>query len=194
MRLFYYEGSSHDVKFTDEAKLIAPFRDIIRESYKRAKKWKISSDPNGRNKELAYRELAFIHYASTYNSKFVSYEPDEKVIKIKQLVGLPDNWQPDDLIIEGCSYYADSQITPSYDIYLTAREGMNKLKTFIQNYNPDLTIRSGALLMKPKEFIDTISSLKDATVNLNELEKIIREEQDSVSKKRGGRRIKKFEA
>lgn len=196
MKLFEYEDENGiNIKFSEEALMIAPFRDIIRTSWKRSKKYTISGDSDGRDKELAYRELAFIHFMSVYNTKFIIYEHDERIKKVIEFVGLPNDWEPDELILEACSYYADAQITPSYDMYLTARKSIKIIKEYLEDYNPNKRTNgnTGALLIKPKEFIDTISSLDQAATNLNKLEKIIREEQENSKKGRGGRRIKKFE-
>lgn len=89
--------------FNPEVRMFVPFRKII-ERDKGSK-----GDIDGRRKYNATKELAFIYWFADPRSNYKeSYQNEtERVEKIKKLLNLSEDWQPDTLIKDAISFYLE---------------------------------------------------------------------------------------
>lgn len=152
--------------FNPEVKTIKSFRDII------VRDKGSKGDADGREKKQATKELAYVHFATYYNSEFLtSVSEDERPEKIRKHLDLPIDWKADALIEIACMTYKELVYTPSADSLVEARESLfsankiikilrKQLETLLQQLDSQLTG------LDDEEAEEQISRLTDKTVKL----------------------------
>lgn len=99
--------------------MIKEFRDII------VRDKGSKGDNDGREKRMATKELAYIHFITYHNSEFItSYSEDERPEQIRKHLALPDGWKADALIKLACITYKELTSTPSSNTLVEAREAL----------------------------------------------------------------------
>ena len=91
MKLFKYEG--YRIVISEEALLLKPFK-------------KIWDRDKTKNKEKAYMELGFIYFYCDPRSDYQYLTDEEERLKaIKEGEGIPDKWNPDNIVKEAMNFY-----------------------------------------------------------------------------------------
>jgi hypothetical protein len=125
------------VNISDEARTIQAFKLIIQ-----ADKGS-PGDNQGRKKEIATKELAFIYFTCKFDNPFGGLTEEEKTKKVKSLVGLPDSWKPSQLVLDGQKVFLEMQRTKSMTHLENIEHAINQMSDFLRNTNLDERIDSG---------------------------------------------------
>lgn len=125
------ETDKEMVELTTMARTLAPFKAIIV-----ADKGS-EGDAQARKKLMANMELAFVYWHSKFDSQYNQYKGEDKIRKIKKAVGLPEKWQPSELVKEACAFFEENQRTPSMRHLDSIESAINKLSDYLKNTDPD---------------------------------------------------------
>lgn len=177
-----FEIKKDQVTFSPQALTLKPFYDI----------WKRDKS---KDKTIAVCELAAVYFYTDYKSDFSTMlEDDEKLKTIKSvIVGMPEDWEPDELFHVACKFYAEMQETHTTLLLQDAQFAVASVRKFLRGL--DMTEEVGG---KPKhdlkKTIDSLGQLNKVTESLDALEeqvkKKIQQKQDTV---RGGKGKAAFE-
>ncbi len=176
MRLI--ENSEEGIpRFSPEAKMIEPFRSII-------------DRDKSKGKDLALRQLAFIHFWCVFDSRYDMYDNTlQKEKRIKDDLGIEDKWNftSDSLVMQGVNKYKDLTVTRSSRLVEKSDKTLKKLEDFFDNLildGEENKNNSGSMIVKPKEVQDFILSLPDTIKAVQESEKLVRKELEEQSGKK----------
>ncbi len=142
IELFIEDEDSGLVKPNPELKTIVCFKELIERD---KGKWKIVGDFDGRRKYMAIMELAYIYWEGYYKSPFQEqfFDPKQRFLEIKKMIGVPDKWEPDDLVKECLDVYIGFQVTDTMEFLKAAKQGLQNIKTYIQETDINSTIKEG---------------------------------------------------
>lgn len=153
--------------YSPEAKVIKEFNAIIKR------------DKN-RKKETATKELAFIHFWCIHDSRYSLFSNDnDKIDRIKDDLGLPRNWKPDQIIQAGIDKYTDLIKTRSYFLIEKASKALKQVEDFFADLNlsgEENKNNSGGLIIKPKDITDYYEKLPVLVKAEQEANKLVRSE------------------
>tara|TARA_R100001086_G_C11808541_1_gene250867 strand:+ start:455 stop:1063 length:609 start_codon:yes stop_codon:yes gene_type:complete len=177
--------------FSPEARMIVEFnRILMRDGSK-------EGDKNGRKKEIATKELAFVHFWCIFDSRYSMYDSDEqKMERIRDDVGLDSEWRPDELIEAAIYKYRDLIRTKSSEAVEIADQLITKLKTFYKDIDflsQENKTKAGSLIIKPKDVEDHIKGLPDLIEKKQKAEQMVRKEFEELSNKKVNKEIGMFE-
>jgi len=171
-----FEIQEDQVTFSPQALMLAPFRAIWDKDKTKAK-------------EQANAELAALYFWVDYKSDFSEIiDVEEKLSIIKSvIVGIDENWEPDEIFNEACEFYKSRQETPATLLLEDARSAVNSVRDFLRTI--DMSEEVGG---KPKhdikKIIDSLGQLHKVTEALYELEnqvkKQIQQKDDSMRGKK----------
>lgn len=155
---------------------------------------KTKGDSDGRLKLLNRKELSYVYFRGYLGSTYHRYGSEEREEKIKTLLNLPNNWRPDEVVIQCLNVYDELQETTSRDLYIS----LDTMVQALTKYCTDRTkeIINGKSSLKPKEIKD-LMDVSEKTPKLMEnirLAKIqLEKEHSEVGTGRKGRQLNKFE-
>lgn len=165
---------------SSEARTIKEFNEIIKRD-------------NSKGKQVCLKELAFVHFYCSFDTRFSIYEDQsERIDAVKEVVGLPDDWMVDGVIDAACDRYVELIKTESSDLLDTAKTAIKHLRDFIKNLDLNETTNGGALKLKPTEFQTAINNLPSNIKALQEATALVRQELDE--KKAKSKELSKFES
>lgn len=140
-------------------------------------------DAQGRKKKKALKELAFVHWYCTFDSRFEQYD-DEKARNeaIINAVGLPEDWEPDADVKLAIERYDDMLVTESMHFVKSLRIGLNKIQQFINEVTMIQIVTNNdgddyeKLSYDPKNLQQIIKEAPKTLVALNEAKKEVEKE------------------
>lgn len=142
--------------FNPEVRMFEPFRKII-ERDKGSK-----GDADGRKKAIATKELAFIYWfadpRSTYNERY--RDEKERYFKVKAIVGLPEDWEADDLIRNAIDFYLE-EVKGDFDIGFLedAIKAASELRSYFRTVDfTEKNPKTGALIHDPVKLSNTLKN------------------------------------
>jgi hypothetical protein len=166
--------------FSDEAKMLKPFRQIIERDKGGKGKYDVPGDSDGRNKIISTKELAFIIYWCSFKSPFDHIKDDkQKEEEIKSALMLPDNWKADSLIWEGVDKWKELTYTSKRKLVDTAKRSFDKLEEFLDQVDLQATTNSGSLVFSPKALQEALQEIPTTIKKLYEAEEIAYKEMDN---------------
>lgn len=116
------------VKIEDDMPVFNPQIRMIKEFKKLLERDKgTKGDHDGRKKRTATKELAFIYFYCTFDSRFEHFEGEEKIDKIKEAVDLPTKWKVDDDMKKAIERYTFLMETASIRLYKRTIEALETL-------------------------------------------------------------------
>lgn len=140
-------------------------------------------------KNNALKELAFVHFYCTYDSRFELYDTeDERIQSIITAVGLPDDWLVDEVIEEACVRYSDLMQTRTMKLAKSLRESVNKLEDFLDSVDLTETNKSGNLVFDANKYHKSVQEMANTIKSLNEIDEIVEKE---ISEKLSGSKKEK---
>jgi hypothetical protein len=138
---------------------------------------KILMRDKDRNKENALKELSFVHFYCTYDSRFEIYDTeDERIIAIMNAINLPDEWVPDVIIENACERYTDMMKTRTMAMAKVLKESFNKLEEFMDEVSLTETNNSGNLVFDVNKYHKSIQEMTNTIKALKEIDEIIEKE------------------
>ncbi len=172
---------------TAEARTIRVFNDILRRLQR------VDGDADGRKKTRNLQELSYIHFSSVYDSRFKLLSKEDRESAIKNLLGLPPNWTPDELVVEGMKVYRDSQWTESIDLVTEIQRSIVGLTSFAKSANDTLPTMTILSAREVNEYMDVLDRIPTTVDKLKKAKELLHTEQDAIAKGLKGRRVNKFE-
>jgi hypothetical protein len=181
MELFQIDNDQ--VVFSPQALMLEPFNKL----WKRDKK---------KGKPIAHAEMAALYYYMDYKSDFSTMLDDtEKLELIKSvIIGMPADWEPDELFKAACKFYQEMQETHSTLLLQDAQYAVTSVRKFLRSLDMQEVDERGKPIHDLKKIIDSLGQINKVTESLMELEeqvkKQIQKKQDTI---RGGRAKADFE-
>src|SRR3990167_1755919 len=171
-----------NISYSETALLLKPFRTL----------W---DRDKSKGKVLANAELAIVYFYSDFKSDFYDMlDEAEKLEQIKSyVVGLPKDWEPDEVFNEAVKFYKERSQTLSTKLLDSARKGVDKISKYLENVDLDKVDKQGKLLFNAKQFSDTIKGAGDMTESLNKLEQQVKKELTEKKNSIGQKTMNVFE-
>lgn len=142
-----------------------------------------------KDKRKALAELAFIEYYSSYSSEYnkLGLEEEEKIEAIKDdLVGLPNNWKPDELVMAATEKYEDMTLTQSDLLLADARIGVNKIRKYFKEVDLLEKDENGKRVNDPKALSAMLKQVREINSQLQKAQEDARKEREEEGKIYGG--------
>lgn len=182
--LFKREGAI--VVPTPEALMIHPYSEI----------W---DRDKSEKKQLALQEFAYIEFMTSQlnENPYRDYPPERKVKAIIQGVFREDtDWVPDDLVREGMEFlrHLQSEGSDDYDFLMAVLRARDKLKDFLDRFDPDERANEGkgSLLLKPKDITSALMDIERVTVSIMSTRKKVSEQVTDAVKIKGQKEVSPF--
>ena len=157
------------ITFNPEAKTIEAFATVIKKARKNGESYKIGN-------ERATKHLAYIHWMEHYRSYFVERYPKDEITRDKEVrkaLGLED-WKPSDYVIEARKEYREYTNDLYRRMIRASRIAAEETITYLENVDYDRRDNRGRFLYDTKTVFATIKQMREAIVDLDELEKDIK--------------------
>ena len=181
---FLFEVTGKTVFPNAETLLIEPFKTI----------WNRDKD---KNKVVALEEFAYMEFISSMkkSNPYRQYKEREKDKKIRQAIITTENWDPDDLILEGIQKIREfhEEASTTYNYYMAAKKAAEKMQDFfmevdITSVNP----KTFNPIYKPRDITSALNDTEKVLSNLKSLEKKVEEELYEETKNRSKKEISFF--
>jgi hypothetical protein len=186
MKIFYIDEKTQLPLPTAEALLIDSFDKI----WKRTRK--IDGDADGRKKTFNKKELGYIYYQGVYDSRFKRLTQEEKEKKVRELLGLPEIWKPDEVVEQAIIEYVNIQITTSSEIVASLEGTGSALAKYLVSIKDKLA--TGAINVKEvKDIMDIINGMPTTLDSILKAKAVLEKEQNALLTGRKGRSFNKFE-
>jgi hypothetical protein len=145
-----------------------------------------------RVKNIARREIAWIHFMENWASPYQSYiDLEKRERKVKAAIGLSEDWKEDKALKEAREWYAATQVETNPDIIglNASRKAMSSIEEFLTTIDLNSArnrMPNGAAIYKPKDITSAIKELQIARKAIKEQEADVRRAQTTVKRIRGG--------
>lgn len=167
MKLFKYEG--YKIVISEEALLLKPFK-------------KIWDRDKSKNKEKAYMELGFIYFYCDPRSDYQYLTDEEERLKaIKEGEGIPDKWNPDNVVKEAMNFYNGFKPTSALLLEDT-RNMVNGYRAKLREITKDM---SNLEIKDIKDIGAIIKQIPSLVKDLDEAERAVSKEIIESNKVRG---------
>lgn len=166
------------------ALLIEPFRSMWEED---------ASDNNVDSiKAFTYIELVC---SPKKSNPFIGYSEEDRPRKVKKQVWGDEDYPLNTDIILATIKYKEllSESSPSYDLYISAVNAVQKLRIFLDGFNPDERVNAGYLVMKPGDITRALKDLDDVGKNMEFARDRVHTELIQSAKTRNQREIGEYE-
>jgi hypothetical protein len=168
-------------------------------------------------REVLYKkELLFVYFSAKYNSNYLKYPDRQRVAKLKEVLRLPDAWQPDRLVEEAIEYFKAEQSAQATDLLMTLSKGLSVSKTVIEVLTSkmqrqvedlvakldvaiepedfeDLSMAISMLMEDMKILMDTSAKVPKTIEQIKKLEIEASKEQSEKSRIRGDKEVDKWQ-
>lgn len=178
MKLFDLEKDELP-KLSTEARTIKEFKTLILKD-------------KSKGKEKALKELAFIYFYCTWDSRFDMYKDGskEKEDAIKKCVDLPKDWKVNEHVQAAIDRYKNMITTPSSKLVSKAKVAIEKLEDFIDTVDLNERTKSDGLVFSPLDLQKVIMSMTPTIEALQKADDLVRKElSDRSNEDKKGRRI-----
>lgn len=150
-----------------------------------------------KNKEIVFKELAFIyHYADLKSDFNIILDKTEKIEAIKLRLGLKDSWQPDEHVNAAIDIYKERTITPQMQIYLNAMKAALDMGDYLSNSGALLRERteSGGVVTAPATIASALKTIPQVIKDLKAIEsEVIREQTGLTERSIGAKTLNIYE-
>jgi len=181
---FLFQINGKAVFPNPETLLIHPFKDI----------WDRDESPG---KEIAIQEFAYIEFTTSMlkSNPYREYPEDKKDVILKKEIMLDENWEADDLIIEGIKKIQELQKEGSitYSYWMSNKVAIEKMIEFFNNFDIDeRNFKSGMPIYKPKDITSAVADAEKTLTTLTALKSKVDEEVFEISKTKSDKKISPF--
>lgn len=167
-----------------ETLLISPFKEI----------W---NRDKGKEKYAALEEFAYIEFMSSMkkSNPYRQYPENQKEGKVRQAVITREDWEPDELIIQGIHKVMQfhKEASTTYNYYMAAKRAAEKMQEFFNEV--DITAvnpKTFNPVYKPRDITSALNDTEKVLSNLKTLEKKVEEELYEETKNRSNKEISFF--
>lgn len=149
------------------------------------------------NKEVAIQELTYIEFITSMlkSNPYREYPTEKKDTILKKEIMLDENWQPDELVVEGIKKIEELQKEGSitYSYWMSNKVAIEKMIDFFNNFDIDeRNFKSGMPIYKPKDITSAVADAEKTLTTLNALKSKVDEEVFEISKTRSDKQISPF--
>jgi hypothetical protein len=149
---------------SEEALLIKEFKKLI-------------SRDRSQSKETGIKELGFVHFYTSFDSRFQMYKSEEERIEaIKTVLGLNEKWKPDSEVRLAIERYSYMMNTESMDLVLNARKAIGKLQDFLDQLDLTERNRTDNYMFSAKDLQSVIKELPNTIRALNDAKSVVEKE------------------
>ena len=179
MKLFDIKGE--EVILNVQVLGIPPFKEL----YERDK---------SKGKKQAHKEIAYITFLcdNTVDNHYRGYSENDRNRILKRDFLKDENYEPDDLVLEGIEKFKELQKTATSRLYESALDGVNKLAGYFTNIDFNDLGEDGKPIHSAKELAQNLSAVGNIVKSLKQLEAVVRQEQQDATTARGGNIISEF--
>ena len=170
-----FEIKDDQVTVAPGALMLAPFAAL----------WKRDKS-KGKKKALA--ELSAVYFYADYKSDFSEiFDPQEKLEIVRGfIIGMAEDWEPDEKFHEAVEFYRDRQHTVSTIILEDAKHAIGKISKFLRDVDLDEKDEHGKFIYDVKKINDTIGGLPKTVETIAALERTVKKELQAKDSMRGG--------
>jgi hypothetical protein len=168
---------------------ISPYALQIKEFKELVKRDKgMKGDSTGRYKKRARAELAYIWLMYNPKSSFLESYDDESMrhTEVINSLELPEGWKVDKTMENAIKKYQDLVEDSLTKLWESAKGGLNKLRTFLDNADLSQRDENGRPVYSVKEFRETINQIPKLAESVDTVEKKIRERESKEGHNYGG--------
>ena len=171
-----------------ELAIMEPFKSLIKRDRGGA------GDTQARKKSKAAKELAFIHLMVHPTSSFVKLYAHDEIIREKEIIKhlFGKKWEPDELVLECMEVYRKHVTHPIQELLVSAFAVVNKLKTFYDSIDFEVTDKNEKLVHDHKKVIDGLSRIGNVVTSLQKVEEEVKKEEATGIQTRGQTKITEF--
>ena len=178
MKLFKYEG--YKITISEEALLLKPFKEI----------WQRDKS---KNKDKALQELGYIYFMSDPRSDYqYLVDEEERSKSIKEGEGIPNDWNPDRVVLDAITFYKSFKPTSALLLEDT-RFAVDKLRKLLREIDLTQTDDKGKPIYTLNTITATIKQIPSLVKDLDEAEKTLSKEIMESSKVRGSQEKSMYE-
>ena len=181
---YLFDVNNTTVQPTTEILLVEPYKSI----------WERDKT---KKKSRALTEFAYIEFMSSMkkSNPFRQYPEEDKHNVISKELFKDENWQPDELIIQGIDkikkFQEEASVTYTY--YLSAKTAAESMKKFFNTVNPTVkNHKTGNPLYKPKDITSALKDTEDVIKRLQSVEKKLQEELTEELKNKSDKQVSFF--
>lgn len=150
----------------------------------------IDGDRTGEKKHYNLKQIGYIYFIHSYDSRY--RHDDDREEKIRELLDLPKDWQPEAIVLKAAAKYVETIYIPALDTVDEMKETLKATKSWLKIKK--LAITAGNLSpMDIKSVMTLIDDMPETVESLKRAEKILYDQQMSNSSGRKGRALGKWE-
>lgn len=171
MKLIEYDGM--DFKIADEALLVRP----IRELYLKDKTKK---------KEEFWRQVSVLWFFCDPRSTYMYLvSPEDRMKEIKKQEGLPEDWEPSELLKEAMDIYKRQTTTTASILLESMRKGIEQLRKFFEEFDLFATDKNDRPIYQVSTMTAALKQVPELARALVEAEKELAKDFQNDDKARG---------
>lgn len=131
---------------------------------------------------LKPNELAFVYFYTDHNSPYAPYNAEERAEKLFEDL----NTKLNPKIHAGISKYKELSETSAVKLLKAARESVSKLETYFKTVDLTMLDDNGKPIYHAKDLIANLSNMGKVVAGLDELEELVKKQQQRENPNRGG--------
>lgn len=163
----------HRAEPTPQARQIKVFADIIRRDKGSP------GDAQGRYKQRACQELAWIYHMCDYESPYAQVPENQREAKVTEDIFAGQKWAPDDLVRKGLDLYRELATTPSMRLLDSAYAAMSELEGYFRGVDFDATTVDGRPKYVAKDVMGALEKMAKLVDGISELRKQVEKEKQT---------------
>lgn len=181
MKLFSLKGWNLTV--SEEAWGLVPFKKILERD-------------TTKEKENALREMLFVYFFCDIRSNYLHMDEETRVKEIKHDIGLPDDWEYDEVMREATDYYTHISKSVIQQLYEDTLMSARAIGAYLRD--TEVLLKERDAQGKPVYDITKITNANEKVpklmANLKAAYKeVIKEMEDTENKKKGSKSFNTFE-
>ena len=136
-----------------------------------------SGDNQGRKRERAKKELAFIYFAYDYRSEYADLDEDERIEQAKNAAGLPPKYKISEQLQTAIDKFIELQDTREIKLMRAAYHAVDKLRDYFE----EVVVGD----KNAKSLMDNLASLGKLLNSLKQVENNVKRAMKEGSRTRG---------
>lgn len=142
-------------------------------------------DSQGRKKQRAARELAYIYHMEHYESSYAGYAEDLRHEQLlKDLFHDDPDWEPDEVVEAARDKFVELSMTPLKRLLRSAIATVRKLEKYFDSVDFTEMDEKGRLIYDAKDVIGNISNLGKLVDGVKKLEEQVEKDEMGSNKNR----------
>ena len=171
MKLIEYDGM--DFKIADEALLVRPLRELFLKD-------------KTKKKEEFWRQVSVLWFFCDPRSTYMYLvSPEDRMKEIKKQEGLPEDWEPSELLKEAMDIYKRQTTTTASILLESMRKGIEQLRKFFEEFDLFATDKNDRPIYQVSTMTAALKQVPELARALVEAEKELAKDFQTDDKARG---------